>query len=276
MVTALLAAAGLGAGFYLLGLLTLALFHRDMIYHPDPTRTDPADIGLSDLVPVPVRGADGRMVTSWDCPPLHPLAATLVMFHGKDGTNANRAHKARLLLDAGYGVFMAEYRGYGGNSGRPSEADLVADAEAILAWLAGRGVPANRIVLWGESLGCGVALALCHRISPHAMILECPFTSLVDLAPPYVPAALARLLMRDRFDNLRRITRLTAPLLIIHGQLDRLTPPAMARALVAAAPATDKEVIFLPLGHHDDLWDLGAEKPILDFLQRLRNGTPFD
>jgi len=276
MVTALLAAAGLVAGLYFLGLLILALFHRDMIYRPSPTRTDPADIGLSDLVPVPVRGADGRLVTSWYAPPLHPLAATLVMFHGNAGTNAARAHKARLLLDAGYGVFMAEYRGYGGNSGRPSERDLIGDAEAILSWLAGRGVLANRIVLCGESLGCGVALAMSERIAPRAVILECPFTDLADLAPPYVPTALARLLMRDRFDNLRRIRHLTAPLLIVHGRLDGLTPPAMAQALLAAAPAADKEAVFLPLAHHDDLWDQGAEKPILDFLQRLRNGTPFD
>jgi fermentation-respiration switch protein FrsA (DUF1100 family) len=276
MVTALLAATGLVAGLYLLGLLGLALFQREMIYRPDPTRTDPADIGLSDLVPVPVRGADGRLITSWYAPPLHPLAATLVMFHGNAATNAARAHKARLLLDAGYGVFMAEYRGYGGNSGRPSERDLTADGAAILDWLAGRGVSANRIVLWGESIGCGVALALTERIKPRGVILECPFTALTDLAPPYVPVALARLLMRDQFDNLRRIARLAAPLLIVHGQLDRLTPPAMARALLAAAPTEDKEAVFLPLAHHDDLWDQGAEKPILDFLQRLRNGTPFD
>lgn len=269
MVTAILAAAASLVGLYLLVLLGLMLFQRDMIYRPDPTRTDPADIGLSEMMPVAVRAQDGRQITSWYAPPLHPHAPTLVMFHGNAGTNARRAHKARFLLDAGFGVFMAEYRGYGGNSGRPSEADLTADARAVLDWLTGRGVEPGRMVLCGESIGSGVAMAMTAEIEPLAVILECPFTALADLAPRYVPTWLARLLMRDHFDNLSRIARLKAPLLIVHGEQDSLTPPAMARALIAAAGSPDKGAVFLPLAHHNDLWDHGAERPILDFLRRL-------
>jgi fermentation-respiration switch protein FrsA (DUF1100 family) len=269
MVTAILAVAGCLVGLYLLVLLGLAIFQRDMIYRPDPTRTDPADIGLSEMMPVPVRAQDGRQITSWYAPPLHPHAPTLVMFHGNAGTNARRAHKARFLLDAGFGVFMVEYRGYGGNSGRPSEADLTADARAVLDWLNGRGVEPGRIVLCGESIGSGVAIAMTREIEPLAVILECPFTALVDLAPPYVPKWLARLLMRDHFDNRSRIARLKAPLLIVHGEQDSLTPPAMARALIAAAGSTDKGAVFLPLAGHNDLWDHGAERPIIEFLRRL-------
>ncbi|CCG39994.1 alpha/beta hydrolase [Magnetospirillum molischianum] len=269
MVTALLAAAGGLASLYLLMLLALGLFQRDMIYRPDPTRTDPADIGLSEMLPVPVRVHDGRLITSWYAPPLHPHAPTLVMFHGNAGTNAKRAHKARFLLDAGFGVFMVEYRGYGGNSGQPSEADLTADARAVLEWLAGRGVGSGRLVLCGESIGSGVAMAMTREIEPLAVILECPFTALADLAPPYVPTVLARWLMRDHFDNLTKIAALKAPLLIIHGEQDDLTPPAMARTLVAAAGSADKGAVFLPLAHHNDLWEHGAERPILDFLRRL-------
>ncbi|SEH25722.1 alpha/beta hydrolase [Magnetospirillum fulvum] len=269
MVTAILAVAASLVGLYLLVLLGLMLFQRDMIYRPDPTRTDPADIGLSEMMPVAVRAQDGRQITSWYAPPLHPHAPTLVMFHGNAGTNARRAHKARFLLDAGFGVFMVEYRGYGGNSGRPSEADLTADARAVLDWLKGRGVAAERLILCGESIGSGVAMAMTREIEPLAVILECPFTALADLAPPYVPKRLARLLMRDHFDNLSQITRLKAPLLIVHGEQDSLTPPAMARALIAAAGSTDKGAVFLPLAHHNDLWDHGAERPILDFLRRL-------
>jgi len=269
MVTAILAVAGVLAGLYLLVLSGLALFQRNMIYRPDPTRTDPADIGLSEMLPVPVPAQDGRQITSWYAPPLHPHAPTLVMFHGNAATNAKRAHKARFLLDAGFGVFMVEYRGYGGNSGRPSEADLTADARAVLDWLVGRGVSPERVVLCGESIGSGVAMTMTRVIEPLAVILECPFTALADMAPPYVPRALARLLLRDHFDNLTKIAALKSPLLIVHGELDGLTPPSMARALIAAAGSTDKGAVFLPLAHHNDLWDHGAERPIIDFLRRL-------
>lgn len=258
---------GLG-GLYLLVIGAIALFQRDMIYHPGTTRSQPDEAGVPEMVPVPLKAADGWIATSWYSPPKNPQrGATVVLFHGNAGTLAGRAFKARAFLDAGYGVFLAEYRGYGGNAGQPSEKGLYADAEAIIRWLTGQGVPASKLILYGESLGSGVAMEMATRTLPMMVVLECPFTRLPDLAPAYVIPPLAHLLMVDRYDNLAKVRDLTAPLLVVHGERDPLVPVAMGHALLSAAD-TIKEGVFLPNGHHNDLWDHGAGPRILDFIAR--------
>ncbi|MBI3444790.1 MAG: alpha/beta hydrolase [Magnetospirillum sp.] len=241
-----------------------------MIYHPGTTRTQPDEAGVPEMIPVPLKAADGWIATSWYAPPKNPQrGTTIVLFHGNAGTLAGRAFKARAFLDAGYGVFLAEYRGYGGNSGSPSEKGLYADADAVLRWLIGQGVPQSRLILYGESLGSGVAMEMATRMEPMMVVLECPFTSLPDLAPAYVVPPLAQLLMVDRFDNLSKVRRLKAPLLVVHGDQDPLVPVAMGHALLAAAD-TIKEGAFLPQGQHNDLWDHGAGPRILDFIARRK------
>lgn len=262
----LLTLAILGAGYGLM-LAWMSLRQRRIVFHPDPRRSHPGDCDLPEMVPVPVRTADGCTITGWYGAPRIRDRATVVIFHGNAGTIAGRAFKARLFLDAGYGVFLAEYRGYGGNPGQPSEAGLYADGRAVLHWLISRGVPASRLVLYGESLGSGVATQLAGEVGPQAVVLECPFTALADLAPPYIPPGLARMLMLDHFDNLAKIGGLAGPLLVVHGERDEVVPVAMARALLQAA-REGAEGVFLPQGRHSDLWDHGAGPRILDFLAR--------
>jgi len=254
-------------GLYLLLIGVVALGQRGMIYHPDPNRSDPAEAGLPEMVPVPLRAGDGWPAGGWYAPPRNPARPTVVFFHGNSGTVATCAVKARALLDAGLGLFLVEYRGYGGIPGRPSEKGLVADGRAAIQWLTGRGVPAARLVLYGESLGSGIAMAMTRLIQPMMVVLECPFTAVADLAPPYILPVLARLLTLDRFDNLSKMAGLTAPLLVVHGDLDETVPVAMGHALLAAAD-TLKEGVFLPTAHHADLWDHGAGERVLDFIRR--------
>jgi uncharacterized protein len=254
-------------GLYLLLIAAVALGQRSMIYHPDPTRSDPVEAGVPEMVPVPLRADDGWPVTGWYAPPRSGAKPTVVFFHGNSGTIGSRAFKARILLDAGYGVFLVEYRGYGGNSGSPSEKGLYADGRAVIQWLISRGIPASRLVLYGESLGSGIALEMTRMIEPLAVVLECPFTALADLAPPYIIPALARAFMVDRFDNLSKIGALKAPLLVVHGELDETVPVAMGRALLTATE-TVTQGAFLAHGHHNDLWDNGAGAEVLEFIRR--------
>ena len=255
-------------GLYLLLIAVVALGQRGMIYHPDPSRSEPSEAGVPDMVPVPLRAADGAPVGGWYAPPRTPGKATVVFFHGNSGTIGSRAFKARALLDAGYGVFMVEYRGYGGNPGSPTEKGLYADGHAALRWLINRGVLASRLVLYGESLGAGVAMEMTRMIQPMLVVLECPFTALADLAPSYILPVLARTFMVDRFDNLSKVKGLTAPLLVVHGDLDETVPVAMGRALLDAADNAIADGVFLPTAHHNDLWDHGAGELILDFIRR--------
>ncbi|OAN48155.1 alpha/beta hydrolase [Paramagnetospirillum marisnigri] len=263
----LLAFAAFG-GLYLLFVLLLALNQRGMIYHPEQTRSDPAEADVPEMVPVPLKAEDGWPVGGWYAPPKQSGNPTVVFFHGNSGTIASRAFKARSLLDAGFGVFLAEYRGYGGMPGRPSEKGLYADGRAVVQWLLSRGVPASKIVLYGESLGAGVAMEMAGLMDPMLVVLECPFTSIPDLAPPYVVPPLPHLLISDRFDNLSKMAGLRVPLLIVHGERDETVPVEMARRLLAATSTEAKEGLFIPTAHHNDLWDHGAGEKVIDFIAR--------
>lgn len=260
---------GMAAGGYVLLVAGLALFQRDMIYHPGTTLIAPVEAGLEQVEEVVLTTSEGWAVTGWYIPPAHTDVPTVLFFHGNAGTLAHRAHKAKTLAASGYGIYLAGYRGYGGNTGSPSEQGLLADGRAALDWLIGRGVPQSRIVLYGESLGTGIATALAaERPELAALILESPFTRLPALAPPYLLPGLADLLMYDKFDSLSRMKSLTPPLLVVHGERDSLVPPAMGRALLAAAPGI-KEGRFLPQAGHNDIWSNGGAEAVLEFLAQI-------
>jgi fermentation-respiration switch protein FrsA (DUF1100 family) len=260
---------GVFAGGYALLVGGMTLFQRDMIYHPDTSLPAPETVGVAEMVPVPIRTGDGIVVSGWYAPPARPGADTVVFCHGNARTLAHRAHKARRLLDAGYGVFLVGYRGYGGNPGRPTEAGLYADARAVAGWLMARGLAATQLVLYGESLGTGVVTQLATEIEDlRAVVLEAPFTRLPDLAPAYLPPGLAQAVMMDRYDSLSKIAAVSAPLLIVHGEHDGLVPVAMGRQLLAAAPGR-KQGVFLREAGHNNIWENGGAEAVLDFLERL-------
>lgn len=263
---------GAFAGGYALLLGGLAVFQRDIIYHPDSSMPEPHEVGVPEMVPVPVRTTDGIVVTGWYAPPQSRDRATIVYCHGNGRTLAHRAHKARVLLDDGYGVFLVGYRGYGGNPGRPSEQGLYADARAVVGWLMGRGVPTSRIVLYGESLGTGVATQLATELEElRGMVLEAPFTRMPELAaafqlPGFAPA------MLDHYDSLGKMPAIRTPVLILHGEHDGIVPVAMGRRMLAAAP-DDAEGVFLAEAGHNNLWEHGAAQAVLRFLARI-HGDP--
>lgn len=259
---------GVFAGGYALLVGGMAVFQRDMIYHPGSELVEPAQAGVPEMLPVPVRTQDNLVVTGWYAPATRPDAATIILFHGNAGTLAHRAHKARILLDAGYGVYLAGYRGYGGNPGRPSEAGLYADARAALGWLFTRGIPEGHLAVYGESLGTGVAVQMAiEHAELGALILEAPFTRLPDLAPPYLLPGFADMLMVDRYDSLGKLPDVRARLLILHGEHDGVVPVAMGRQMFAAATG-EKEAAFLAQAGHNDLWDHGGGQRVLEFLSR--------
>lgn len=256
---------GLFAGGYALLLGSVAVFQRDIIYHPGNTMPAPDQVGVPEMVPVPVRTLDGMVVTGWYAPPRRAGRSTIVYCHGNARTLAHRAHKARRLLDAGYGVFLVGYRGYGGNPGRPSENGLYADARAVVGWLLGRGTSPTRLVLYGESLGTGIATQLATEIEDlRGVVLEAPFTRMPDLAPAF----LAPVVFADQYDSLSKMRAVTAPLLIIHGEDDGVVPVAQGRRLLQAAHA-EAEGVFLAGAGHNNVWELGGDAAALRFLGRI-------
>ena len=240
------------------------IVQRQLQYFPDRRMYSPPEGGVPEMSVVRFQAADGVQLISWH----HAAAAgapTVVHFPGNGGNIAGRGVAARPWIDAGYGVLLVGYRGYGGSDGRPTEEGLYADGRAAIAYLRGRGVPARRIVLYGESLGTGVAVKMAVEHEVGAVILEAPFTSAVDVGARAYPILPVRWLMKDRYESLGRIAAIDAPLLIVHGEDDRTIPVTQGRRMLAAA-REPKQSVFIAGAGHDDLRAHGADAAIMRFL----------
>ncbi len=242
---------------------TMYFAQRSLMYFPETIHTTPAQAGLGQAEEVTLTAGDGVHSIVWHVAPRSDKPVILY-FHGNGGALKYRVERFRRLVAAGIGLVALEYRGYGGLSGSPSEHGLIADAEAAYAFAAAR-YPVTRLVLWGESLGSGVAVALAADKPVGRVILEAPFTSAAavgELRYWYLPV---RLLMTDQFRSDERIRKVTAPLLILHGVHDRTVPYAMGERLFDLANKPKHIVRFLD-GGHEDLDANGALDAVARFL----------
>jgi fermentation-respiration switch protein FrsA (DUF1100 family) len=212
--------------------------------------------------------ADGLNLRSWYFRAARAGAPTVLYFHGNAGDIGNHLPFSKFLIEAGYGLLALEYRGYGGNPGSPDEPGLLADGRAAFGFLKAQGIPDSGIVLFGESLGTGVAVQLAAEHPVKAMILRSPYTSIAEVAAIQLPYIPARWLVRDRFDSLAKIDRNKAPLFIFHGANDTLIPLALGRALFEAAPEPKTWLTVDGVGHND-VQTPEAERAVLDFLAQL-------
>ena len=172
----------------------------------------------------------------------------ILHLHGNGGQAGDRAGAMAPFVAAGFHVVLAGYRGYGGNPGAPSEAGLATDAAAHLAWVRARH-PGAPLVLWGESLGTGLATRLAEgRTDIAGLVLESPFTSVADIAAAQYPWLPTRALLRHPFESLSRLPGIAAPILIVHAEGDRVVPPEQGRRMAAAA--RDGRLVMLPGWSH--------------------------
>ena len=248
----------------------LYLFQRQLLYLPDRTRPELLGLEKLGVREVTHTTEDGLSLLSWYLP-ARPRRPVIAYFHGNGGHIGYRAERLLRFAREGFGVLMPEYRGYGGNPGTPTEAGFYADGRATLAFLDREGVAANRLVLYGESLGSGVAVALAVQHEIAALILEAPPTSVAEIAQchfPYVPAS--RMVV-DRFDSLSRIGKVKAPILVLHGERDRVVPVRYGRALFDAAPEP-KENWFAPAAGHENLARYGSLDVVVGFIDRRLGG----
>jgi len=257
----ILAAAAYG------GLLVLMyVFQRSLMYFPDPARVAPALAGLPQAQEVTFQSSDGETLLAWFVPP-HGNKPIVLYFQGNAEGLTARVGRFGWLIADGTGLLALCYRGYGGSSGRPSEAGLIRDAQAAYAFARER-YPAERIVLFGESLGTGVAVALAANHAVAGLILDAPFTSAADVGAAAYPFVPVRWAMKDTFRSDRRIASVTAPLLLLHGERDPIVPIRFGEKLFALAREPKRFVRF-PQGNHVDLDDQGAAQAVREFLAQL-------
>ena len=224
---------------------------RHLMYFPDTTYFTPKTAGLIGVSEEVLETPDGARVLAWYAP-AKPGQPTLLYFHGNAGSLETRIERIRKYMARGLGVFMMTYRGFGGSSGEPSEAANVADARLAYDTLTERlGITPADIIVYGESLGTSVAVQVAGAREVAGIVLDAPYTSMVDLAARHHPWIPGRWFMTDRYETRRHIKAVTAPLLILHGEIDDIVPVSMGREIfnLANAPKTIKT--FQGAGHAD-------------------------
>jgi len=239
--------------------LMLALLQRRLIYFPErEARIDPQDAGLSvgRVHTITLTTDDDIRLHGWHVLPNGQAAAdrdacdrqldlgrpVVLYFSGNAANRQYRPQEFEVFTRLGCDVFIFDYRGYGENAGSPSEEALAADAQATWKYATEqRNVAPGRIILYGESLGGGVAVRLAAEVSeagtpPGALILRSTFTSLVDMGSYHYPWLPVRLVMVDRFPSVERIPAVKCPILQIHGAQDTIIPIKFGRKLFETAP----------------------------------------
>lgn len=264
---------GLLGGVVALLLAAAWTFQDRLVYLPRGTAGSPADAGLSDAETVRLSTEDGLELEAWHVPAERRASATVLLLPGNAGNRSMRAPLARALRADGFAVLLVDYRGFGGNPGRPSAEGLLADARAARAHLRQR-TDTGPVAYFGESLGAGVAVALAAEDPPAGLILRSPFTSLADVGAVHYPFLPVRLLLRDRFDVTGPLAGYDGPVLVVAGDNDRIVPTGQSREVAEAAGA---DLVLVPGAGHNDRALLDGDllvEAVTRFLTRVATSGP--
>jgi fermentation-respiration switch protein FrsA (DUF1100 family) len=266
MQTALLIVVTASMSGYAVCAVLLLWLQGRLVYPLEKIRGVARNPAAARIPPVTVRTTDGIALPCRFAPARDAGGFSVVLFHGNGEDLSQRAQIAHDLMEAGHGVFLAEYRGYGDAPGHPTEAGLYADGRAALAYVTQH---ARKVVLHGYSLGSGVAVQLAAESDAiAALLLEAPFTSIADVAASRFPLVMFRWLVRDRYDNVSKIGRVRVPVLVYGGLADRVIPPALFSTLYAAIRAPAR-LILIDDANHADVWQRGGRESVLRFLSDL-------
>ncbi len=261
---------GITLGIYILLVAILFVTQRSFIYMP--FGDERPDIGHAPWMTIAkVTTEDGLALEGWFQQPIGDDKPTIVMFHGNAHSIGVRLFKTPVYLEHHYGLLMAEYRGYGGNPGKPTEDGLYKDGRAYMQWvIEEKGIPPEHIVLYGESLGAAVALQMANEYKVRGVVLEVPFNRAIDVAQSrffYVP--FLKHLMWDQFDNVRRIQALTdTPIMIGLAGEDMVIPNRFGKALFDAANEP-KSLVVLQNSGHNSMYDHGFANNVVRFIESL-------
>lgn len=239
--------------FYVLVVVLMYVFQRQLIFHPGSPSGGPARSGVPEMQAVQLRTADGLVLEAWYRPPKSTKLPTIIYFHGNAGNLAGRASSVHAYLDAGLGVLLVSYRGYENNPGVPTEEGLYNDGRAAMQFIQQQNtINQNKLVLVGESLGSGVAVQMAAEFPVAALVLQGGFTSIPDIALwHYAFVPVFRSLIKDHFDNLLKIRLINAPLLVLHGAADTTVPLTLALRLYNAARQPKQNLWYPDVGHNE-------------------------
>ena len=223
--------------FYVLLLTVVFFFQRNFLYHPsvDNYLKDQVTNELTGIEKVKITTVDNIDLVGWFYKKNIEKFKTILFFHGNAGSLENRTYKLNHFKDLDVNFLIIAWRGFSGNSGKPNEVGLYNDAAGAIRWLKSRGVTEENIILYGESLGTGVAVEVAQNKNYAGIILESPYTSMVNMGQKYYPLFPVSFLLKDKFESYKKIKKVFAPLLVIHGRVDKIVPFAMGKKMYELA-----------------------------------------
>ena len=215
---------------YLSILVLLFIFQRNLMYLPEENNYSGDKIKV-DIEKVKINTSDNLDLLGWFHKKDLKKFKTILYFHGNAGKLENRIHKLNHFKDMEVNFLIIAWRGFSGNKGKPSEKGLYIDGNSATRWLKNLGLNEEDIILYGESLGTGIATEIAQNSNFAGLILETPFTSMVDAAKnvyPYIPVGL---LLKDRYENYKKIKNINIPILVMHGEADQIVPFRMGKKI---------------------------------------------
>ena len=252
---------------YVLILIFLYFYQRNLLYHPKENNYF-GDQLLVNIERVKIKTDDNIELLAWFHKKDLQKYKTVLFFHGNAGSLENRIHKLNHFKKMDVNFLIIAWRGFSGNKGKPSEKGLYEDGRSGLNWLIRKGVKEENIVIYGESLGTGVATHLSQNRNFAGVILETPFTSMIDAAKTFYPYIPVGLLLKDKFDNKSKIKNIKVPILIMHGEADQIVPFFMGKKMYEKANMP-KYSYFTKHDNHMMEYDENLVKALNSFFKSL-------
>jgi uncharacterized protein len=251
-------------GAYGGAMLMLASFEDDLLYDPGGALVSPNASTLPRAEQRFIQTADGQKLNAWYIAPAENKPVFL-FFHGQGGRLNQLANRFRMLTGNGEGLLAVAYRGYNGSTGEPSEDGLHMDADAAYKMLTDMGTRPERIIVVGESLGTGVAVALAAKSLVGGLVLDAPYTSTADLAFRRFPYFPVHFIMEDQFRSDLLIGQIKVPVLMLHGSADKIVPIEFGRRLFNMANEP-KRFVEIDGGEHRVLLRSPAQQALRDYV----------
>ena len=252
---------------YLLVLIFIYFNQRNLLYHPGDNNylDDKAQFSYKEVL---IEVDRDIKLKSWLIDKDLEKYKTLVFFHGNAGNLFNRVHKLNELNKLDINILIISWRGFSGNSGKPTEKNLYQDAQKSIEWLNNKGIKNEKIILYGESLGTAVATEIGQNKKFAGIILESPFTSMIEMGKKYYPIFPVKLLIKDKYETKNKIKNIKFPILIMHGKKDKLVPFNMGNELYNLANEPKFKYFAEEDGHMVE-FDIGLKDEINKFLKSL-------
>ncbi len=251
---------------YFVVVVFVYFYQRNLLYHPSENNYQNDEVKF-DYEEVYIEVENEIKLKSWLINKDFKNLKTLLIFHGNAGDLSNRIYKLNELNKLQINILLISWRGFSGNKGSPTEKNLYKDAEAAINWLNKKNVSNNQIILYGESLGTGIAVEMAKKNDFNSIILESPFTSIENSAKIYYPYLPVKYLLKDRYDTISKINMVKSPIMIMHGEKDDVVPLSMGKKLFEKANSP-KHSYFTSTDDHMMEFNSELLKEIKNFIEK--------